>query len=108
MFITISYLSPFKRIIIQGERTPQLLRLRAIQIFMIIFHPPQFKRITILSERIPQLLKPVMIRKYSYTFYKFAATASYERTRKLSINRTAEGIPGAELDLIMLWIAAEC
>ena len=28
MFITISYLSPFKRIIIQGERTPQLLRLR--------------------------------------------------------------------------------
>ena len=27
---------------------------------------------------------------------------------ELSIYRTAEGIPGAELDLIMLWIAAEC
>ena len=27
---------------------------------------------------------------------------------ELSIYRTAEGIPSAELDLIMLWIAAEC
>jgi hypothetical protein len=35
MIITISCQSPFKRTIIRGERTPQLLRLIAIQAFII-------------------------------------------------------------------------
>ena len=35
MIITISCQSPFRRTIIRGERTPQLLRLIAIQAFII-------------------------------------------------------------------------